>query len=52
MAGRAGHWAASGVELLLADRKQRLLLRVPVPQDLDGLAPAVKSALKLSETGL
>jgi len=33
-------------ELLLAHRKQHLVLRVPVPQDLDGLAPAVEAALK------
>ncbi|MEU9235594.1 hypothetical protein [Streptomyces subrutilus] len=33
-------------ELLLAHRKQHLLLRVPVPQDLDDLAEAVESALK------
>ncbi|GAA2787886.1 hypothetical protein ACFQ0M_45805 [Kitasatospora aburaviensis] len=33
-------------ELLLAHRKQHLLLRIPVPQDLDGLAPAVEAALK------
>ncbi|KOU14507.1 LigA [Streptomyces sp. WM6372] len=33
-------------ELLLAHRKQHLLLRVPVPQDLDGLAVAVEAALK------
>ncbi|WP_189980126.1 hypothetical protein [Streptomyces capoamus] len=34
-------------ELLLAHRKQHLLLRVPVPQDLDGLAVAVEAALKV-----
>ncbi|MFD3538474.1 hypothetical protein ACFWUQ_03115 [Streptomyces sp. NPDC058662] len=33
-------------ELLLAHRKQHLLLRVPVPQDLDDLGPAVETALK------
>lgn len=33
-------------ELLLAHRKQHLLLRVPVPQDLDDLAVAVEAALK------
>ncbi|WP_033895482.1 hypothetical protein, partial [Streptomyces anulatus] len=33
-------------ELLLAHRKQHLLLRVPVPQDLDALAVAVEAALK------
>ncbi|MFB6525007.1 hypothetical protein [Streptomyces sp. NPDC056399] len=33
-------------ELLLAHRKQHLLLRVPVPQDLDDLATAVEDALK------
>ncbi|MEV6575673.1 phosphatase PAP2 family protein [Streptomyces sp. NPDC051577] len=33
-------------ELLLAHRKQRLLLRVPVPQNLDDLAPAVEAVLK------
>jgi hypothetical protein len=33
-------------ELLLAHRKQRLLLRVPVPQDLHDLAVAVEAALK------
>ncbi|MFG3530134.1 hypothetical protein ACGF8B_25835 [Streptomyces sp. NPDC047917] len=33
-------------ELLLAHRKQHLLLRVPVPQDLDDLAVAVETALK------
>ncbi|WP_392895390.1 hypothetical protein [Streptomyces sp. LN699] len=33
-------------ELLLAHRKQHLLLRVSVPQDLDDLAPAVEAALK------
>ncbi|MFI8823992.1 hypothetical protein [Streptomyces sp. NPDC053431] len=33
-------------ELLLAHRKQRLLLRVPVPQDLDDLAAAVETTLK------
>lgn len=33
-------------ELLLAHRKQHLLLRVPVPEDLDGLASAVEGALK------
>ncbi|WP_234360368.1 hypothetical protein [Streptomyces sp. DSM 15324] len=33
-------------ELLLAHRGQHLLLRVPVPEDLDGLAAAVEAALK------
>ncbi|MEV3895015.1 hypothetical protein OG333_35910 [Streptomyces anulatus] len=33
-------------ELLLAHRKQHLLLRVPVPQDLDDLTGAVEAALK------
>ncbi|WP_203350624.1 hypothetical protein [Streptomyces sp. S-9] len=33
-------------ELLLAHRKQHLLLRMPVPHDLDGLAAAVEAALK------
>ncbi|WP_328389982.1 hypothetical protein OHS81_34805 [Streptomyces sp. NBC_00400] len=33
-------------ELLLAHRKQHLLLRVPVPKELDGLAAAVEAALK------
>ncbi|MFD7704507.1 hypothetical protein [Streptomyces caelestis] len=33
-------------ELLLAHRKQHLLLRVPVPQDLHDLAVAVEAALK------
>ncbi|MFF2643636.1 hypothetical protein ACFVUB_27815 [Streptomyces niveus] len=33
-------------ELLLAHRKQHLLLRVPVPQDLDDLAVALEDALK------
>ncbi len=33
-------------ELLLAHSKQHLLLRVPVPQDLDSLAAAVEAALK------
>jgi hypothetical protein len=32
--------------LLLAHRKQHLLLRVPVPLDLDELAAAVEAALK------
>ncbi|MET9931951.1 MULTISPECIES: hypothetical protein [unclassified Streptomyces] len=34
-------------ELLLAHRNQHLLLRVPVPQGLDGLADAVQSALQV-----
>ncbi|MEU8516843.1 hypothetical protein AB0C76_35435 [Kitasatospora sp. NPDC048722] len=33
-------------EVLLLHRKQRLLLRVPVPQDLDALPAAVEAALK------
>ncbi|MEU5417384.1 hypothetical protein [Streptomyces clavifer] len=33
-------------ELLLAHRKQHLLLRVLVPQDLDDLAVALEAALK------
>ncbi|MGW2255972.1 hypothetical protein ACWCXH_38390 [Kitasatospora sp. NPDC001660] len=33
-------------EVLLVHRKQRLLLRVPVPQDLDTLPAAVETALK------
>lgn len=38
-------------ELLLAHRKQHLLLRVPVPEELDGLAAAVEAALKGYGTG-
>ncbi|MFF3326449.1 hypothetical protein [Streptomyces sp. NPDC002889] len=38
-------------ELLLAHRKQNLLLRVPVPENLDGLTAAVEAALKGYGTG-
>ncbi|MFD9687374.1 hypothetical protein ACFWXO_16640 [Kitasatospora sp. NPDC059088] len=38
-------------EILLLHRKQRLLLRVPVPQDLEALPAAVEAALKAYGTG-
>ncbi|MEU9047175.1 MULTISPECIES: hypothetical protein [unclassified Kitasatospora] len=38
-------------EILLLHRKQRLLLRVPVPQDFDTLPAAVEAALKAFGTG-